>query len=115
MVIEDCTLSGLSNSGRYFMDCGASNGPTTFIIRNTLLGSLKEGSKGARSKTTPTVDNSYITTDVVFAGNAIVGFNEYDKSETSLFRDPANRDFTIIDNSFGGKKSCGDPRWYFAD
>ncbi|MDD6892625.1 MAG: fibronectin type III domain-containing protein [Bacteroidales bacterium] len=115
LVIEDCTLSGLSNSGRYFMDCGASNGPTTFIIRNTLLGSLKEGSKGARSKTTPTVDNSYITTDVVFAGNAIVGFNEYDKSETSLFRDPANRDFTIIDNSFGGKKSCGDPRWYFAD
>lgn len=115
LIIEDCTLSGLSNSGRYFMDCAATNGPSTFIIRNTLLGSLMEGSKGARSKTTPTVDNSYITTDVVFAGNAIAGFNEYDKPETSLFKDPANRDFTIIDSSFDGKKSCGDPRWYYAD
>lgn len=115
LVIEDCTLSGLSNSGRYFMDCGASNGPTTFLIRNTLLGSLKEGSKGARSKTEATVENSYITTDVVFAGNAIAGFNEYDKSETSLFKDPAGLDFTIIDSSFAGKKNCGDPRWYYAD
>lgn len=115
LVIEDCTLSGLSNSGRYFMDCGASNGPTTFLIRNSLLGSLKEGSKGARSKTEATVENSYITTDVVFAGNAIAGFNEYDKSETSLFKDPAGLDFTIIDSSFAGKKSCGDPRWYYAD
>ena len=36
----------------------------------------------------------------------------YEGTETQLFKDPANFDFTIIDNSFAGKDNCGDPRWY---
>lgn len=116
LVIEDCTFSGILNSGRYFLDCSnTTNGPDRFVIRNTIIGSVKEGAKGARSKTDPTVSDSYITTDVVFASNDIAGFTGYDKSETSLFKDPAGLDFTIIDSGFAGKKSCGDPRWYYAD
>lgn len=116
LVIENCTFSGILNSGRYFFDCNSTNyGPTTFTITNTIIGSVVEGSKGARSKTDPTITDSYQTASAVFASNAINGFGTYEKAETSLFKDAANYDFTIIDNSFAGKKNCGDPRWYYAD
>lgn len=29
----------------------------------------------------------------------------------SLFKDPAKKDFTIVDAAFSGRKTAGDPRW----
>ena len=53
-----------------------------------------------------------MTSDMNITGNKINGLISYEGGEADLFQDPANKDFTIIDNSFDGKRNCGDPRWY---
>ncbi len=109
----DCTFSGIINGGTYFIDCGKDTyGPETIEITNCILGSTSAGVKGIRSKATINVTNSYKTQDVDFTGNKFDGLLDYDGKETDLFKDPKNFDFTIIDSSFKGKTSCGDPRWY---
>lgn len=115
LLIEDCTLSKVMGSGDYLLDCGSdSYGPSEGVtINNTIFGSTStESTKGIRSSGEVTVNNSYQTKDVYFTGNKFNGLVDYEGSETQLFKDPANFDFTIIDNSFAGKDNCGDPRWY---
>lgn len=115
LVIEDCTLSKVIGSGDYLLDCNSdSYGPSEGVtIKNTILGSTStEKAKGIRASGNVTVDNSYQTSDVYFTGNKFSGLTDYEGTEAQLFQDPANFDFTIIDNSFAGKDNCGDPRWY---
>ncbi len=115
LLVEDCTLSKVIGSGDYLLDCGSTSyGPSNgVIIRNTILGSTAtETTKGIRASGEPVVENSYQTSDVHFTGNKFNGLIDYEGTEAQLFQDPANFDFTIIDNSFAGKDNCGDPRWY---
>ena len=101
-------------NGDYFLDCDKNgNGPQSIEITNCIFGSTAEAAKGIRANDVePIVSNSYMTSDMNITGNKINGLISYEGGEADLFQDPANKDFTIIDNSFDGKRNCGDPRWY---
>ena len=117
LVISDCTFYNIIGSSRYFIDCNSTSyGPNVFTITNSILGSVASGSYGHRCSIDPTVTDSYYTTDVVFDKYDMTSwFIEYSKSAANLFQDPDNYDFTIIDSSFAGKTSAGDPRWYYSN
>lgn len=56
------------------------------------------------------VDGSnYVTSDFYIAGIPMATI--YGGTSKSLFKDPAKKDFTILDASFSGRKIAGDPRW----
>lgn len=116
LTLTNCTFSRMmGKSGTYFFDNGnTTNGPSEGIeITNCIFGSTADPKdKGIRSKATPVIENCYATADWVVAGNAIKDLISYEGTEADLFTDPTNGDFTIKDSMFGGKKSCGDPRWY---
>ncbi|PTN09232.1 uncharacterized protein DUF4957 [Mangrovibacterium marinum] len=115
VLIADCTFDYVLGSGRYFFDFSSSFGPADgFTMRNCILGSTQdEGAKGIRLNGTPTVTNCYATNDFVLGGASINGLNDYPGASTDLFADPTTGDFSIADESFDGKASAGDPRWYF--
>ena len=117
LVITDCTFYNIIGSSRYFIDCNSTSyGPSVFTITNSILGSVASGSYGHRCSIDPTVTDSYYTTDVVFDKYDMTSwFIEYSKGASDLFQDPDNYDFTIIDSSFAGKTSAGDPRWYYSN
>ena len=118
LTVRDCTFSKIIGAGDYLLDCnGTAYGPTTVVLENSIFGSVvdKTNAKGNRSKATPTIINCYTTSDWALTGNSISGFNSYSTGEAGLFANPTNRDFTIIDNSFSEKRSCGDPRWYMPE
>lgn len=112
--VTDCTFSKAMGNGDYFLDCDKNgNGPQSIEITNCIFGSTAEAAKGIRANDVePVVSNSYMTSDMNITGNKINGLISYEGGEADLFQDPANKDFTIIDNSFDGKRNCGDPRWY---
>lgn len=116
MLLQNCTLSKvICSKDDYLLDCDKNgNGPSQgVIIENTIIGStFTTEAKGIRASGDITVINSYQTKDVYITGNKIDDLLDYEGTETQLFKDPANFDFTIIDNSFAGKDNCGDPRWY---
>ena len=116
MLLQNCTLSKVVGSkDDYLLDCDKNgNGPSKGItIENTIIGStFTDEAKGIRASGEITIKNSYQTKDVHFTSNKFTGLTDYEGTETQLFKDPANFDFTIIDNSFAGKDNCGDPRWY---
>jgi len=47
----------------------------------------------------------------VNVGYPMTGVNEYMKSSTDIFTDPANNNFTLKDKDFSGYSTAGDPRW----
>ncbi|NDV66128.1 DUF5123 domain-containing protein [Bacteroides sp. 224] len=114
VAIENCTFSKAPGTGDYILDAGnTTTGPNTISLKNVIFGSMGGTSvKGIRSKATVSVDNCYRTSDWVSGSNHISGLSEYSDSETTLFTDPENGDFTIKDSNFSEKRSCGDPRWY---
>ena len=115
LILADCTFSKLLGSGDYILDCDKNgNGPSQGVtITNCIFGSTLAEGKGIRANDRPVeVINSYITNDMKITGNKINDLITYDGSETDLFKDPAQYDFTIIDSSFAGKNNCGAPKWY---
>lgn len=115
LTVTDCTLYNVVGaSGGYFLDCNKEgNGPSQGVtITNTIFGSTATGAKGIRANDKVNVVNSYATADVDFSGgNRFDGLIDYEGAAADLFADPENGDFTIIDNTFDGKKDAGDPRW----
>ena len=103
-----CTLYNAIGSGRYLVDAGASNSGPAITISNTLFGK-STNAKGYRGYA-PTVNNSYVLTDGVFASNNIKGLITYDADSDAVFTDPANGDFTIKDPDFPA--NVGATRWY---
>ncbi len=103
-----CTLYNAIGSGRYLVDAGSSNSGPTITITNTLFGK-SSGAKGYRGYA-PTVNNSYVLTDGVFASNAIKGLISFNADSEEVFADPTDGDFTIIDSSF--PSNVGATRWY---
>ncbi len=103
-----CTLYNAIGSGRYLVDAGASNSGPAITITNTLFGK-SSGAKGYRGYA-PTVNNSYVLTDGVFAGNSIKGLISYGAASDAVFEDPAIGDFTIKDSNF--PTGVGATRWY---
>lgn len=115
LAITDCTFDKIiGDTGRYFIEFGqTTSGATNGIsITNCVFGATQSTTaKGGRyDASNLSITNCYATTDWVISANPIA-FDTYSSSRTALFADPDNGDFHYKDNSFAGKKTCGDPRW----
>lgn len=128
--ISDCTFDNVVGaSGKAIVDLSTQATPVTFT--NCILGKSILASGGLTIKTggTLTITNSYYTTDwtanAPTATGGITGaLTAYANASTSLFKTPTvisgsgstqtctTGDYTIIDASFAGKTTAGDPRWY---
>lgn len=87
-------------------------------FRNCIFGatgteSLLQGGTNPGNKTTEFCINSYATADCYMnTGYPLTGIISYSGTSTDLFTDPDNGDLSIKDNTFAGKGSTGDPRWW---
>lgn len=111
--IENCTIYNATGNGRYMIDYNTLSAGT-FTIKNTIIGktlSPAATANGYRAASGPTVTNSYITNDAVFASGAIPSIISYANNSANLFTDPANSNFVIKDSLFAGASTAGDPRW----
>jgi hypothetical protein len=125
ILVESCTFNetplGGGATSNFFIDysqSGTNNVTAGIAINNTIFGVGKANSgnsvvRGIRvnAATGITVANSYKTSDYVTAGNDIPSLVAYPGTSAQLFQDPNNGNFTIIDNSFAGRNTAGDPRW----
>lgn len=120
VTIENCTFIAMK-TGMTFFDLGAksiTNGSLT--VRNNLFSGAVDSEKGTwfnihEKITTRIFENNYITNGFAL-NNWGVGENEKPKQTTlrmdELFRDVANRDFTITDKSSEiYTNNIGDPHW----
>ena len=120
VTIENCTFIAMK-AGMTFFDLGAksiTNGSLT--VRNNLFSGAVDSEKGTwfnihEKITTRIFENNYITNGFTL-NNWGVGENEKPKQTTlrmdELFRDVANRDFTITDKSSEiYTNNIGDPHW----
>lgn len=99
------------NQGGYFFQYTMF--PTAFTITNCILGNTLDPANalGISSSAAINLLNNYMTSDCIFSANPLTGFTPYLGTAAQLFRNPRQGDFTIMDNSFAGKNSAGDPRW----
>ena len=127
--ISDCTFdSNISNTGKYIVDLNAQKSPIT--VKNCIFGKSLSAAKSFRTGGTLTFENSFYTTDYSLAAPAatdgITGaLISYANASTSLFKTPTVvsgsgdtristlGDYSIIDSSFSGATTSGDPRWYY--
>ncbi len=120
VTIENCTFIAMK-AGMTFFDLGAksiTNGSLT--VRNNLFSGAVDSEKGTwfniHEKITARIfENNYITNGFTL-NNWGVGENEKPKQTVlrmdELFRDVANRDFTITDKSSEiYTNNIGDPHW----
>lgn len=109
--INNCTFDNMINQGGYFFQY--TTFPTTFGITNCILGNTLDptNAQGISSSAAISLYNCYMTSDCIFSANPLTGFTPYSGTAAQLFKDPTQGDFTIIDNSFAGKNTTGDPRW----
>ncbi len=120
VTIENCTFIAMK-AGMTFFDLGAksiTNGNLT--VKNNLFSGAVDSEKGTwfnihEKITTRIFENNYITNGFTL-NNWGVGENEKPKQTVlrmdELFRDVANRDFTITDNNSEiYTNNIGDPHW----
>ena len=114
--IENCTFYDMVKATKYFIDLNTN--VTNGIISNCIFGMSNSqlttsGAKGIRTGTggSMLVTNSYATIDWITTANNITDLIQYNGTSANLFKDPSNNNFTIIDMSFAGAHSAGDPRW----
>lgn len=125
--ISNCTFDNLNiAAGKYLVDFNALNVPLT--ISNCIFGkSLVAAGSLFRTGGQLTITNSYATSDCATGASvATVGttgsVTVLTTASTGLFKTPNTStaggsfvntaDYTIIDATFSGKNSAGDPRWY---
>lgn len=115
---ENCTFNEAPYYNRYLVDVNGQNAASGILVKNCIFGiGMASGTntsvRGVRAAaaTVITGSDNYNTSDYVATSNAIPGTTAYTKTSIELFADPANGDFTIVDNAFPGKSTTGDPRW----
>lgn len=123
VLVENCTFNQapMGNSSSYYVDystAGTNNVTNGITINNCILG-IGKNSNGAftvrgvrcNAATVINASNNYRTSDHVSAGNDFPNIITYAKASTALWQDPLNGQFKIIDNTFAGRNTSGDPRW----
>lgn len=121
--IDNCTFYDFitgpaSATERYFIE--TNNNPGINVsIRNVILGKTSADSnrKSRHYRNgvgTVTVTGCYRTNDhyTIVASDFQSGVAEYPNVSATLWTDPENGDFTIKDESFTGRTTAGDPRWW---
>lgn len=124
VVLDNCTINeaplGNSSSAMYvyYGTSGTNNVTNGITISNCIFGPGKPnaGNPGVRgvtasAATTINASNNYRTFDQVSLGNDVPSILTSTKTMLQLFQDPYNGNFKIIDNTFPGRNSTGDPRW----
>jgi hypothetical protein len=123
VLIENCTINEapIGGGGSYYVDyntAGTNNVTNGITINNSIFG-IGKANAGARTvrgiranaATTINASNNYRTFDQVSLGNDIPSIVTYGKTSLELFMNPYNGNFQIIDNTFPGRNTSGDPRW----
>ena len=118
IAIEYCTFNEAPFYAKYLIDMNTFTVTTGISINNNIFGVGKASGanisvKGCRSGTTATGTGNYTTSDYVSSGNALPGVTAYTVASTALFTDVVNGNFKVLDGTFPGKSSAGDPRWWW--
>lgn len=121
VLIEDCTINEAPWAGNYLVDYSTSpnNNVANGVTINRCLFGIGKDKVGDRTirgyrtggTTSVVVTNSYKTSDQVVSANELPDLNVYAGTSTTLWEDPFNGNFKVIDNTFSARSSTGDPRW----
>lgn len=119
ITIDKSTFFQAPEAGRYLIDYTTSLNVTNGIKFNNSITGLgkKVGEtadvRGIRASSTTliTSSNSYATSDYVATSNQIPNLTVYSGTSFTLFEAPKSGNFKIIDPTFEGITSAGDPRW----
>ncbi len=123
VLVDNCTFneSPLGNSSSYYVDYGTAgtNNVTNGITVNNCIFGIGKSSAGAltvrdvraNAATAINASNNYRTSDHLSAGNDFPSIITYTKTAAQLWQEPAAGNFKIIDNTFPGRTTSGDPRW----
>ncbi len=110
--VSDCTFYNIIGAGRYFID--DQNNTTSISIANCVFGkTYSDTSRGIRTSGSPTMTNTYLSSDFTITSNASVFSSSatvLEDAAAAIFTDPDNGDFTLTSNL-----GAGDPEWYPAD
>lgn len=127
IVFNNCTFYNLptgnaaGDGSNYFLDMDTQNSANPIIISNCIFAKTRDENTGGSlargirvgGTTNVNVTNSYRTNDFSTpdANFQIPGLLEYSKASGSLFANPVAENFKIVDASFAGAATTGDPRW----
>lgn len=120
VLIDNCTFNEtpLGNNKNYFFDYGSLNVTNGITVSNCIFGIGKSSNgaftvKGLRAGSTTVIgaSNNYRTSDYVSGGNDFPYIIVSNRTSTQLWQDPANGNFKIMDNTFAGRNTSGDPKW----
>jgi hypothetical protein len=119
------TLQGLTvneapfGSGNYIVDYNGVSVTNSVAVKDCIFGVGKPSAgavavRGIRVTGSIDASNNYNTADYLLQAttpNPIPNLISYTKKSTEIWQDPTNGNFKIIDASFPGKATAGDPRW----
>jgi hypothetical protein len=129
LLIDGCTFSEVTAAGQRMFrwrEAGQDNITNGIMVKNTLWGTgWDETAAGSTAfdgydglgATTWTFENTYATSDLVFAEgkDTIKGFNyTYESLSTDLWVNPAEGNLLFKDGAFAGIGKAGDQRWGIA-
>lgn len=119
ITIDNCTFGEAPLNGNYFIDYKGKDVASFVKIHNTILGPgwIKVGGTSSDVRGTNfgsanvDVSNTYSTADYNATSNALPNLVSYSQESGYIWQDPLNGNFTIVDQTFPGKSTAGDPRW----
>jgi hypothetical protein len=120
MLVDNCTFneSPLGNNKNYYFDWGSLNVTNGITVINSIFGPGKNSNsaftvKGLRAggSTVIGASNNYRTSDYVSGGNDVPNIATYNRTAVQLWQDVTNGNFKIMDATFPGRNTAGDPRW----
>jgi hypothetical protein len=121
VLVDNCTFYLVPMSANYFFDYNGVTVSGGITIRNSIFGGAKPSAAtppvytvgGIRPATINiTSSGNFKTSDLVqVVGTELPGLTDYSGTSATLFRNPGNDDFFLIDSKFAGKATAGDPRW----
>jgi hypothetical protein len=123
VVIESCTFneSPAGGGSSYYIDyntAGTNEVTGGVSVTNCIFGPGKLSGTSTsvrdyRMNATSGISavNNYRTNDHATSGNDFANISTYNRPSTQLFTSPQTGNFKILDVTFPGKSSSGDPRW----
>lgn len=124
VLVENCTFNeaplGDNSNYIWYRTAGSDNVTNGITVNNCILGigdpvaatgAISVRGITANAATTINASNNYRTSDHIAGGNEFPGIITIPKTIAELWQDPRGGDFKIIDNTFSGRNTTGDPRW----
>lgn len=117
VIFDNNTVNECPLGSNYYIDYGTTLTVTNGIsVTNCIFGAAKNYATSVRGVravggTSITGSNNYKTSDQTSGGSDVPSLFPYTKTSLQLWQDPVNGIFKIVDGTFPGKNSSGDPRW----